>query len=329
MEISIFEINGQAIESRSGMPLANLKVEAWDKDVKYNDLLGQAFTNSEGRFSMSFDSTYFREHAPDPRPDLIFKVFLGKRLLKSDGDKVIHNAGLRTEVTIKVEMPELRNIGKDRVSPAKTLQVAEFLEQSDFMGLYGQVREKASASLGFISDMVINTVTKMDLKPLKAGDSRSDTVMGQDVGIAKTNLESQNIEVNEVRQYEPKLNAKSVSDMSRLPLNLKAGQKIDLYEENGKVRYYSIVKETKVSSEPDKDQSVEVNKLKKELEIARREAADKEEKINKLQMEMEMLRKDQGEIKAMLNSDAIRKVLKIKDKTPGKDAGKIDPGSIR
>jgi hypothetical protein len=315
MEISIFEINGQVIESRTGKPLANLKVEAWDKDLKYNDLLGQTFTDGEGSFSLSFDSTYFREHAPDPRPDLFFKVFLGKRLLKSDGDKVIHNAGLRTEVTIKVVMPGMRPEGKDRISPAKTLQIAEFLQQSDFMGLYGQVREKAGASFSFISDMLVNTVTKMDLTPLKVGDSKGDNVVNQDVEAARTHLESQHIEVNEVRQYEPKLNARSVSDMSRRPLKLKAGQKVDLYEENGKVRYYALAKETTGTTEPAMAQTAEVNKLKEELKKTRQEAADKDDKITKLQMEMDLLRKDQSEIKALLNSDDMIKMMKTINKT--------------
>lgn len=314
MKKIIFEVNGQVIESRSGNPLANLKVEAWDKDVKYNDLLGQTFTDDDGRFNLSFDSTYFREYAPEARPDLLFKVFLGKRLLKSSGDKVIYNAGLRTDVTIKIEMPEMRPEGNDRITVEKALKVADFLQQSDFTGLYGQFRKKASISFGFLSDMLLNTVTKLDLTPYKVSDNKIENIIGQDVATASAHLENQNIAINEVKPYEPKFNARSLSDFTKLPVILKAGHKVDLYEENGKVRYYSLVEETKNVSGNAAEQEAEVNKLKEELKITRQEAANKDEKINKLQMEMELLQKDHSEIKTLLNSDAVAKLIQTLNK---------------
>jgi flagellar motility protein MotE (MotC chaperone) len=139
--------------------------------------------------------------------------------------------------------------------------------------------------------------------------------VGQDVAAAKTHLESQHIEVNEVKKYEPKLNKSSLSDMNRRPVNLKAGQKVDIYEENGKVRYYALAKETRDTAEPARDQADEVIKLREELKKTKRDAADKDEKINKLQVEMETLRKEQSEIKALLNSDAMIKMMKTINKT--------------
>lgn len=310
MEIISFEVLGQVIESRSQKPLPNLKIEAWDKDIKYNDLLGQTFTNSEGRFSLTFDSAYFREHAPDARPDLIFKVFLGKRLLKSSGDKEIHNAGQKTEVILLVDMPGRRAEGKDRITPAKALSIADFVQQSDFKGLYGQFREKAGTTFGFMSDMLMNTVTKFDFTPLKTGDTKHETLVGQDIETASSNLKKQNIEVNEVSTYEPKINSESLSDLGKFPLNLKAGQKVKLFQENGKVRYYSVVNESDTKTVKSADQDTLVSKLKAELETTRQEAADKDQKINSLQQQMASLQKDHAEIKSLLNSDEFNQIIR-------------------
>lgn len=325
MEIVMFEVSGQVIESVSRKPLGNLKVEAWDKDVKYNDLLGQAFTNSAGNFSMVFDSTYFREHAPDPRPDLLFKVFLGKRQLKIIDDKIITNAGFKTDVTLKVEIPEMRQRENDRVSPERTLQIANFIQQSDFMGVIGQYREKASASLGFLSDMLVNTVAKMDLTPIKAGDTRSENIVGQNVASAVGHLESQKIAVNEVRTYDPRINKRSLSELSSFPTRLKAGQKVNLYEENGKVRYYSIEKEVQAAPKRVVEKDTEVNKLREELEITKREAAEKDARISNLQNDLESIRKDHLEIKTLLQSDAMVKMLRTIN-SPQPKPGRTKPG---
>jgi hypothetical protein len=316
MEILIFEVTGQVIESVSRQPLANLKVEAWDKDVKYNDLLGQAFTNANGNFSITFDSTYFREHAPDPKPDLLFKVFLGRRPLKIIDDAVIYNAGLKTDVTLRVEIPEMRTRENDRVTPARTLEMAAFIQQSDFMGLYGQFREKAGSSLNYLSDMLVNTVAKMDLTPIKVGETRTENIVGKNVDSARGNLEKENIAVNEVRTYDPRLNKRSFSEMASFPTTLKPGQKVNLYEENGVVRYYSIEKEVQPAPGMVVEKDTTISKLKEELEVTRREAAEKDARISNLQKEMESLRKDQVEIKTLLQSDAMVKMMKSIKRPP-------------
>lgn len=309
MKIIQFSIIGRVIESRSGKPLANLKVEAWDKDIKYNDLLGQTFTDVEGQFDISFDSTYFREHSPDERPDLLFKVFLGKRLLKIEGDTILKNAGERTEVTLKIFMPEMITEGKDRISMTKALEISDFLQKSDFNGLIEQVKETANNQFKFVTDMFKNSFTDFDFTPIKVGDNQRENVVGQDVDVAANHLLRQNVQVNEVKKYEPKLNKQSLSDLTKVPLNLKPGQKVDLYEVDGKVRYYSIVKESKGAAENNAVNETEAVKLQEELLVTRQLAADKDVKISKLEMEMELLKKDHNEIKALLKSDALVKLM--------------------
>lgn len=308
MENLTYEISGKVIEAKTRQGLYNLVVEAWDKDEKYDDLLAQTFTNDDGGFTMSFDSTYFRDFDPEKNPDLLFKVFRGKKLLKVTSDSIIKNAGRKTEVTIEINLPDVRKEGKDRVSVEQAYKAANFFQQSDFKGVFNQFKSKAGTSLGFLSDMLMNTVTKLDLKPIKV-NSRNENIVGQDLHSVTQNLESQNIVVNEVKKYEPSVNAASFSDFTAFPVNLKAGQKVNLYEENGKVRYYSLVKEKAVVANVAHTENTEVANLRNELSMTKQNAADKDEQISKLKEEMNTLRKDHEEIKALLKSDAMVQML--------------------
>ncbi|MBE7169300.1 MAG: hypothetical protein INR73_01855 [Williamsia sp.] len=314
MENRTFDVAGRVVEAKTGTALPNLRVEAWDKDIKYNDLLGDAFTNDDGGFVIQFDVTYFREYAPDTSPDLFFKVYRGKQLLKSTEDAVILNARSREQITIRIDLPDMRPVGKDRISATQVLKAANFFQQSDFRGVYNEFRSKAGTSLGFVSDMVVNTLTKFDLKPVQVSTSRNRDIIGKDVETVRRNLQAQNIEVQEVLAYNPTLNRASLSELGSFPVNLRAGEKINLYEVDGQIRYYAIVKDKQASLNEAVDtaevQPERLQKLEEELTAARQHAAEKDEQLSKLQQEIESLRREHDEIKNLLNSDAITQLLK-------------------
>jgi len=327
MRILQFSIIGKVIESKSNKPLSNLKIEAWDKDIKYNDLLGQTFTDSEGQFDISFDSTYFREFSPDEKPDLLFKVFLGKRLLKIENDKIHKNASEKTEVILQIILPEMRPEGKDMISMTKALEISQFFQKSDFKGLFGQVNKTGNAQFKFVSDMIKNSISNFDLTPIKADGDRRSQIVGVSVDSVSMQLQRQNIAVNEVKTYEPKMNRKSLSDLTKMPINLKPGQKIDLYEENGKVRFYSVVRETSEVRDNAPKNDTKLKNLQEELKSAQKMTIEKDGKIKKLELEMELLKKDHDEFRSFLKSDAVIKLMqqpvvketpKVEKKPPGK-----------
>ena len=98
-----FNIQGRVTDSHSGQGIANLCVEAWDKDLLFDDLVGSAVTDEQGAFQMQFDETYFRELFLDRRPDLFFRVFRENVLIKSTENSVMWNVKT-TEIPVLIEV---------------------------------------------------------------------------------------------------------------------------------------------------------------------------------------------------------------------------------
>jgi 5-hydroxyisourate hydrolase-like protein (transthyretin family) len=112
MAEKIFHIIGRVID-QSGQGVEGLRVEAWDKDLIFNDLVGSAETDAEGRFEIQFKESYFKEIFIDRKPDLFFKVFQNDELIKSTEDSVLWNVKVgEKEIEIKVDIPTKSQVFK-------------------------------------------------------------------------------------------------------------------------------------------------------------------------------------------------------------------------
>lgn len=77
MAENIFHINGRIID-QTEQGVEGLRIEAWDKDLFFDDSVGNAETDAEGFFEIPrFDEKYFKELIAR-RPDLYFKLFIGE-----------------------------------------------------------------------------------------------------------------------------------------------------------------------------------------------------------------------------------------------------------
>src|SRR5262245_8434179 len=87
-----YRVTGSVLEDGSGRPLAGLLVRAFDKDLVFDDPLGDATTDAAGRFEVVFTEVQFRDHI-ETSPDLYVKVFdaSGARLLHSTRRDVRRN----------------------------------------------------------------------------------------------------------------------------------------------------------------------------------------------------------------------------------------------
>lgn len=290
-----FEIIGKVIDSNTQAGISSLKVEAWDKDVKYDDFVGVGFTGRDGSFDIKFDQTYFREFARDDFPDLYFKVYRREVLLKSTEDSVIVNAGEREEVLITLDLYHSQTEVKDRISYTQTLNVYSFIRQSDFKGLKREAKNKTSSGLNFIRDMITGSLN--EIKPVRVSGVKEENIVGRDTNTVQASLSSKNIAVANILPYDPKLNSDSLKQLSGYPVRLKPGQQVNLYEKDGKVRYYSVVKEPAGSED--------LQSIRDQLNTTKAQVNEKDKKIEELQNELVTLRKEQETIRQQMDTDSV------------------------
>ena len=102
----------------------------------------------------------------------------------------------------------------------------------------------------------------------------------------------------------------------------EAGEEVRLYEEDGKVKYYSVVKGgttgtaggatggTGATDAAGGAVSVShLNSLQMALDSARQDAAKKDETINALKLQVEALQKQQQDVNTLLKSDKFTKLM--------------------
>lgn len=304
MDYPEYIVTGRVLNAISKEGIYNLKVEAWDKDEKYNDLVGVCMTDIDGNFEITFDMSYFREYAPETSPDLFFKVYRAKEFLKSTEDDIIWNANQKVEVEILVELPAERAEGKDYVSSEFVFNATKFAVSSDFSGLIFQTGSKVKNSTRLATSMFAKTFSNFNINPLKMTSPVMDDVLGKDVEEAKSNFESKDIEVNEVLEYDPRLKKDSIKDIYSMPVNIKPGQKVNLYQENGKILYYKIVDVEKQSNADMvgkiEKQQKEIASLKTEIQETKTASLKKDKQIESLKGQLESIQKDQVEMRDIL-----------------------------
>ena len=80
-----YTIKGTVLSRPTGSGISDLKVEAWNKYLIHDDLVGSAVTDAEGAFQIEFTVL------EDRRPDLYFKVFRGEQQVTNTRDTVSCN----------------------------------------------------------------------------------------------------------------------------------------------------------------------------------------------------------------------------------------------
>ena len=88
-----FRVTGTVAEKETGRPLAKLVVRAFDRDLVFDDKVGFAVTDAQGRFEIRYRSEDFSD-LHEARPDLYLRVFdaQGTRVLLETTDAIRWNA---------------------------------------------------------------------------------------------------------------------------------------------------------------------------------------------------------------------------------------------
>lgn len=102
----IYEIEGSVNDTVTGLAAEGVRVEAWDKDLIYDDFLGNDETNTNGKFVIIFDEYFFRELFIDIWPDIYFKLFFDGEEIANTKDSVLWNVHSQDiTVDLKVKLP--------------------------------------------------------------------------------------------------------------------------------------------------------------------------------------------------------------------------------
>jgi hypothetical protein len=102
-----YEITGVVLEKESGAPVRGLLVRGYDKDLIYDDLLGTAITDEEGRFTMAYTERDFSELF-EKRPDIYLEVYAAPmRFLASTKDAIRWGAATDERFVIEIDRDTL------------------------------------------------------------------------------------------------------------------------------------------------------------------------------------------------------------------------------
>lgn len=104
-----FQILGTVEEEETGRPLADLIVRAFDRDLIFDDKVGYAATDEDGRFEIRFNRSDFRD-VGESRPDLYLRIFdpSGVREIHQTTDAIRWNASPTERYRLRVPARALR-----------------------------------------------------------------------------------------------------------------------------------------------------------------------------------------------------------------------------
>jgi hypothetical protein len=99
---------GTVVEEESGKPLQGLRVRAYDKDLVFDDKLGDTLTDAAGKFEISYSEVHFRD-LEETEPDVYIRIYdaSGKKLLYTTERAVRKSAAVVERFDVKIAKAKL------------------------------------------------------------------------------------------------------------------------------------------------------------------------------------------------------------------------------
>ncbi|MGH7620527.1 MAG: hypothetical protein ACREPM_25205, partial [Gemmatimonadaceae bacterium] len=212
-------IIGVVVDRATQRGVLGLRVDTWDRDTRYHDLLGQAITDEDGAFTVAFDSDYFGDYAPDTAPDTFFRVFRDGVQILTTFDKPMHNmqAGT-TRVRLEVDLPQAPVGGKDRVTAEQTIKAVDWWRASDFRGVVRQARDKTLTVSKLFGSLASDSIKNFDFKPVRPTGAQERDIVGQDQDSARRALAAQSVQVTDVQPVSSLSPGAEIKSVAQYPL---------------------------------------------------------------------------------------------------------------
>ncbi len=98
-----FRVTGQVSVVETGIPIPSLRVRIWDRDLVFDDDLGEVITQPDGCFEHTFERKDFDDFGFEPFPDLYLIVTTSEgRLLLDTSDETRYNASENEHFELKL-----------------------------------------------------------------------------------------------------------------------------------------------------------------------------------------------------------------------------------
>lgn len=261
MPTRTFRINGSVTDTQTKKGISGLRVEVWNSPADQHSVLGSGVTDVQGQFDISAVAD-----VPDtPTPTTAAGVPLGA----TGGSTGVVPATLRVfqgavslAITGKPDIPDLFKFKgpavlqvhpaapqtqlKDHITTVQARQGITFITKSDFAGIYREGRNRVLSVGSLLTSSLKAAAGGLSLKPLQAPQVRHTDIVNQDSLTAQRRLTAQQVNVSAVLPYQPGLG--TLTDVTSLSANLKAGDQVELYQQNGIVKAFKVIKPATVTT---------------------------------------------------------------------------------
>jgi hypothetical protein len=247
MPLRTFRIFGLVTDATTKKGVPDLRVETWSADAAQHAVFGSSLTDERGQFLIAANIDL--PGGVVGAIPAVLKVFQNAQPVPATGQAAIPNLlAVERPVVLQVQLPAHEEALTDRVTVPQMLSAIDFVRLSDFKGVFQEGKDRVSAAAGLMVDTIRNALSQIELEPLRPSAVRNKDVVHQDPATAGQRLQAQGVAVNAVKPYRGDF--ESLGTVTSLPANLKPGDKVDLYEENGVVKAYGIVREPKPQVDP-------------------------------------------------------------------------------
>jgi hypothetical protein len=99
---------GTVVEEETGAPLQGLRVRAYDKDLVFDDKLGDTLTDASGRFEIPYTEAHFRD-LEETEPDVYIRIYdgSGRKLLYTSEKAVRRSARITESFDVRISKAKL------------------------------------------------------------------------------------------------------------------------------------------------------------------------------------------------------------------------------